>query len=328
MSLTSDQITALNFKDFYGQIRPYLCGSAHGGFTPIGTVISVMGKTAPLNYLVCDGTVYNIADYPELASYFTSQFNSANFFGGDGTTTFAVPDLRGEFLRGTGTNSHPRSGDGADVGIHQEGTMNPFTMVLDNTTNNASQIAVDPTLSENPNSSALNWWGAANADYKSITNNKLWRNPTTTSGTVDTTGTFPSGYVARPTNTSVLYCIATKNIFMDAGSNYSTDELVVGTWIDGKPIYQKTTNYQMPSSGGGGEIANPWGISNVDKVISLYGRFTDANGYSSTFNPWYGSRFGFLFNASTSTLAVQIADAGWIYGQTIQITIQYTKTTD
>ena len=27
---------------------------------------------------------------------------------------------------------------------------------------------------------------------------------------------------------------------MDAGHNYSTDEQVVGTWIDGKPIYQRT----------------------------------------------------------------------------------------
>ena len=26
---------------------------------------------------------------------------SANYFGGDGETTFSVPDLRGEFLRGS-----------------------------------------------------------------------------------------------------------------------------------------------------------------------------------------------------------------------------------
>lgn len=178
-----------------------------GGFAPIGTIISYMGVSAPQDYLICDGQIYDIADYSDLADFFESQFGSKNNFGGDGTTTFAVPDLRGEFLRGSGANSHPRSGDGADVGIHQEGTMNPFTMVLDNATNNANQIAVDPTLSENPNSSATHWWGAANTDYKSMTNNKLWRNPTTTSGSVDNSGMYPSGYVARPTNTSVLYCI-------------------------------------------------------------------------------------------------------------------------
>lgn len=65
---------------------------------PIGNVISVMGKTAPNHYLVCDNTIYNIVDYPHLSQYIKEQFGVFNFFGGDGTTSFAVPDLRGEFL--------------------------------------------------------------------------------------------------------------------------------------------------------------------------------------------------------------------------------------
>ena len=28
------------------------------------------------------------------------------------------------------------------------------------------------------------------------------------------------------------------------GTNYSTDEQIVGTWIDGKPIYQKTITFE------------------------------------------------------------------------------------
>lgn len=65
--------------------------------SPIGTVISFMGTTAPAHYLVCDGTVYNIADYSALADFIQTQFGSKNYFGGDGTTTFAVPDLDNEF---------------------------------------------------------------------------------------------------------------------------------------------------------------------------------------------------------------------------------------
>lgn len=341
MALTNDQITAQNFKSFYNQIRPYLNGTAHGGFTPIGTVISVMGKQAPHNYLVCDGTVYNIADYPELAAYFTGQFEASNFFGGDGITTFAVPDLRGEFLRGSGTNSHPRSGDGADVGIHQEGTMNPFTMVLDNATNDANQIAVDPTLSENPNSSAPHWWGAANTDYKSITNNKLWRNPTTTSGMVDTTGTYPSGYVARPTNTSVLYCIATKNIFMDAGCNYSTDEQVVGTWIDGKPIYQKTFTSVLPTATTMGSIVYSYIDigAQVETIVDQIGKFhTLSNGlwHDTIFDMDINSGWNYAVKAlvydnsipnNANKILVGNADTAW-NGAPLHITIRYTKLTD
>jgi microcystin-dependent protein len=51
-----------------------------------------MGTTAPQGWLICNGQTVNIADYPELATHFASHFGSANFFGGDGTTTIAVPD--------------------------------------------------------------------------------------------------------------------------------------------------------------------------------------------------------------------------------------------
>lgn len=66
---------------------------AEGMPTPIGTIISYIGKTAPADYLACDGAEYNITDYPDLSSFITTQFGSVSFFGGDGTKTFAVPNL-------------------------------------------------------------------------------------------------------------------------------------------------------------------------------------------------------------------------------------------
>lgn len=53
-----------------------------------------------LPYLLCDGTVYNIVTYPILGARLGSTF------GGNGTTTFGVPDLRGRVplpYDGTGT---------------------------------------------------------------------------------------------------------------------------------------------------------------------------------------------------------------------------------
>jgi microcystin-dependent protein len=51
-------------------------------------------------YLLCDGTVYNVSDYPYL-------FNRlGGSFGGNGVSTFAVPDLRGRYpLAYDGTGS-------------------------------------------------------------------------------------------------------------------------------------------------------------------------------------------------------------------------------
>ena len=64
-----------------------------GGYAPVGTTSLILGSTAPQDYLECDGSVYNIAAYPQLAAYIESQFGSKNYFGGNGTTTFAVPTI-------------------------------------------------------------------------------------------------------------------------------------------------------------------------------------------------------------------------------------------
>ena len=115
-------IYKLVIQDVNGQIiTPNLLGINGGGDTPVGHILSYMGITAPEHYLSCDGAVYNISKYPELANHFQREFGSSNFFGGNGTTTFAVPDLRGEFLRGTGTATR-NTGTGASVGVHQNPT--------------------------------------------------------------------------------------------------------------------------------------------------------------------------------------------------------------
>ena len=60
--------------------------------TPVGEIIRTIGNKTPKHYLMCDGSTHNIADYPYLAQYFKDTFGAINVFGGDGTTTFGVPD--------------------------------------------------------------------------------------------------------------------------------------------------------------------------------------------------------------------------------------------
>jgi microcystin-dependent protein len=56
---------------------------------PVGSSCDFWGTTAPTNWLFCDGTVYQISTYPKLGALL------GNRFGGDGTTTFAVPNVGG-----------------------------------------------------------------------------------------------------------------------------------------------------------------------------------------------------------------------------------------
>lgn len=233
-------VTRQDLADFYDKIFPYLGGRANAGFTPVGTVISVMGVTAPANYLACDGTVYNISDYPELATYFGQQFSMVNKFGGDGTTTFAVPDLRGEFLRGTGTNSHALGGNGSNVGVHQEPTMMPQIVSFAGTDFTNGRIQINRDIDINTDSTGDQTYSYID---KSTARASLVRTNSEASSSIITKTSISSGVgrvSTRPTNTSVLWCIATKNIYMNPSLDYSTDEKVVGSWIDGKPIYQRT----------------------------------------------------------------------------------------
>ena len=160
---------------------------------PLGTVINFMGTTAPEYYLACDGTIYNILEYSALSNFFEVQFGSVNYFGGDGTTTFAVPDLRGEFLRGTGTNSHTNQGSGASVGVHQDAT------VLSNQTADFYNIyffAGDQGSIVTPEERDSSFGVVKNYSAAVASQKSGWSD-------------YP--YItSRPTNTSVLYCIKYK----------------------------------------------------------------------------------------------------------------------
>ena len=60
-----------------------------------GMILYTAASSAPTGFLKADGSVLNRVDYPDL---FTA---IGTFYGeGDGQTTFKLPDLRGEWVRG------------------------------------------------------------------------------------------------------------------------------------------------------------------------------------------------------------------------------------
>ncbi len=186
--------TVMESSDMNDVVTP-LPGVSCVSANPTGTIISFMGTTAPEGYLACDGTIYNIADYTRLSNFIYQQFGSYNKFGGDGSTTFAVPDLRGEFLRGTGTNSHTNQGNGTAVGTHQDGTSLPAV----NYAHDSKQLTINRGADK----------------IEPITNGDAWKSSTssvvkflTTAGTeINMSNVGSSIVTTRPTNTSILYCI-------------------------------------------------------------------------------------------------------------------------
>ena len=272
------------------------------GYTPIGTIISVMGNSAPIHYLKCEGQTVNITDYPELAVYFEQQFGSKNYFGGDGTTTFGIPDLRGEFLRGTGENGHADQGSGGDVGEHQDSTEIPTI----GTNNNGLVFG---------NVYNKQYFVGANKDAQRIGRTGYGNGGSYTASAASA----DYRYMIRPTNTSVLYCIATKNIYTNPENIYSTDEIVVGKWIDGRPLYQKTYTCTTPSSAGTVlDVATLADEIESRKIDGMVNCMVPVNYYGST---TYYSR------CYTIDKKLHIAVGGYV-NMTAYITLKYTKTTD
>lgn len=274
-----------------------------GGYAPLGTINFFDATVAPQDWLACDGSVYNIADYPQLAEWYATQHGASNFYGGNGTTTFAVPDLQGEFLRGTGTNSHTNQGSGAAVGVHQDGTLLPTV-----NTDGKRVYSSNPGINSNTN----------NADSE-IGNNSYGASPANGTSGVSLGYNL---YTSRPTNTSFLICVKA----VVAGEVYSTEERVVGTWIDGKKIYQKTVPCRITDTATW--TATPHNVSNMERCISASGLFVD---YPSTPS---GFIFGMYDVGKGTGIFVDFTNielktwADKHIGNPIYITIQYTKTTD
>ena len=62
---------------------------------PIASIHAFATQTVPDGYLICDGSEVSRTDYADLYAALGTVWGE-----GDGTTTFNIPDLRGEFLRG------------------------------------------------------------------------------------------------------------------------------------------------------------------------------------------------------------------------------------
>ena len=66
-----------------------------GAGAPVGTVLANAGNAVPTGYLACNGAAVSRSTYADLFSICGSTYGS-----GDGSSTFNLPDLRGEWVRG------------------------------------------------------------------------------------------------------------------------------------------------------------------------------------------------------------------------------------
>ena len=86
-------------------------GNVGSGLT--GSIVAYTANTVPSGYLECNGAAVNRTTFSALFAIISDDFGN-----GDGSTTFNLPDLRGEFIRGWdhGATNDPDSGSRLDRG--------------------------------------------------------------------------------------------------------------------------------------------------------------------------------------------------------------------
>ena len=334
--MANDSVVTQNtLETFYNnKVYPYLNGATHTGCVPLGTVLPYYGETAPDHFLICDGTEYLKSDYGELATHLLSLTDPTPYQGSD-SDHFKVPDLRGEFLRGSGTNSHTDQGSGGAVGEHQDAT-EAFN------------------LRYIKSSGKIYMYYNKNTDISAKNPDMEFNNGTDNSTFSISSGSYagsPNTYSSRPTNTSVTYIIAYQNAYIDlaldgfpiditqpqdgqllmydatagrwvnGGHKYSTDEHIVGTWIDGKPIYEKTiTGLSVSLSTGWHTVV---AVNNIDILIDFQ-LYRDSSVKLISLSG-AGYEVGLTANSEIQIMPIASGQAT----RTLSVmTIQYTKTTD
>lgn len=322
---------------------------AGGGFAPLATEAYIEGTEAPDGWILCDGGVHNIKDYPELAAYYASHYGKSNYFGGDGVTTFAVP-----VKEGMPNNTDSVYGEQERViGIWKETVdgvlkQKPVYGKIINVTTTTSEYSInvsklniervaklrrmihqgnggtweDGNYYENTGSSAFCF-------YNPSTQRILCRSgslygygqcalefeytKTTDSWTLPTPGHSADGLG--------VFCVKATVAGDPNAHVYSTDEQVVATWIDGRPVYERTINFVFPTTNNSYKTMATF--TDVDKIIDICqasSTATDNNEYIVTYSIYY------KYDKSNGNLSIACTAVGSLAGKQACAVVRYVKT--
>ena len=157
---------------------------------PSGMIMPFAGTSAPTSWLACNGAAISRSTYATLYNAIGTTWGT-----GDGSTTFNVPDLRGVFLRGTGTNSNGAVGQ--SVGTYAADTYLNHSHTASDSGHTHTYTAVSGT-SQATGGSGSNYYNSTTTGTTSTGNANITVATSTTGGTE-----------TKPKNYGVLYIIKT-----------------------------------------------------------------------------------------------------------------------
>ncbi len=178
---------------------------------PTGSVHLMASTTPPSGYLKCNGDLVSRTTYADLFAAIGTAFGA-----GDGSSTFQLPDLRGEFVRGWDDSR------GVDSGRNFATTQSSQNKQHNHSTSSSSSISpsshnhVFPGDDQFANANGVGGWsnrtsGSFNYDAKSQSGNGrvYLTSDATLSVSTSVTVNNDGGNEARPRNIAMMYVIKT-----------------------------------------------------------------------------------------------------------------------
>lgn len=129
------------------------------------------------------------------------------------------------------------------------------------------------------------------------------------------------------------YCIQLSECDGNSKDVYSYDEIEIGTWVDGKPIYRKVIAGKLAKDSGNGIVFANVSDLKIDKVVDLYGSFADETSdtqgilqtsYNRTNGLFAAVNMGYS-NATGNITYHYLNNSGYFSGCPATVIIEYTK---
>lgn len=302
-------------------------GSGIGGDTlPVGMIMPSASQGSITDWLLCDGSAVSRIEYSELFNAIGTTYGSGN-----GSTTFNLPNISGKMIIGYDADDTDFDSLGATGGskTHTQ-TVNEMpshthtipNSYLDNRTDASTrQTGTGPYISGAGNTTN----SAGRGQPMDIMNPYIVMNYYIKAHqTAPVTATVKNEKTTSETD--VYSCNYVNNV--DDKFNYSSNEQIVGKWIDGKILYRKTITFDYFPNDGQRNVAHY--ITNLQYICWYAYSWYDSSDAKFFSNVRFDNSTTYCKIAISNTyLIVEGRGTNWS-ARTSDGTciIYYTKTTD
>lgn len=329
-SFTAAQWDAINS----GITEELVAKIGDGSALPIGAPMAWLSEVPPVGFLAFDGSEYYQEDFPELYEV----VKNIPSFHSDTEGKFKIPNLKGRVLQGADTV----------IGELIEAGLPNIKGEIKTNDNYGSIQGYYPSgngaykIKTKGNAA---WQGSVVGTFDLEFDAS--KGETKTDGTIkgtDEPHVYGNSETVQPPAFTIRWVIKAKNYVsleknaiddtkttkanawsavkteINQRTNYSTEETVIGKWIDNKPIYRKVFIFETPIQAQG-----KWGIvkdlENEDTLISgTWLNITPVSGYTMTGS----ANVGKMPNNKIGIYIPVFSEGNYIKA----VILEYTKTTD